>query len=401
MNKSIRLITFFLIITLLFSQFTPIFAVDTLLNSRFNLNYKGERGYQIMPLSYENASIETSFKGLADRAIALKTASNYSSSKALQVLSETKSVVNKITVRDYLKYEDMFLNNVNNGGNYSIMFTYDSFIMRNVLYAMIKNNASYTDLLKAIQIIYDTAISQTKKDAFRSDALEVLKDLNILADYTSNSDISNMLFYVSRTASGVHGSYNGSKTIPSMNIASSYNQYLKEQKDKGTYNGEVEHNENRHESEFTPGGSSGIDEIMPTPEQKNPITSDENFPSDSNNDKFISDSFMEDLDSVYEGTINYKYTLYYTLDKSNPNATYNKTRVTIKSFATYQDILDALLFISKNSEVKLIEDSEAFMTITEGKSYVMIKSDELYDAASIEDLFDCYKDFGLFLMSET
>lgn len=395
-RKSIKIFALFLTAILLFSQITLIFASDTLLNSRFNLDYMGDRGYQIIPLSYENPAVESSFEGLADRAIELKIANNYSTSKALKVLSETKSIVNKITVKDYLKYEDIFLSDCDRGGNYSVMFTYDSFIMRNALYAMIKGGASYTDLLKAIQTVYDTAVIQTKKDAFRSDALEVLKDLNILASYTSDSNIADMLYYVSKKASGVHGNYDGSTTIPSMNIASSYNEYLKEQSEKGTVDGTIEHNENRHESEWTPGGSSGVDEIMRPPSQQHP--SDGNFITNPNNDKFLNDSFMDDIDGIYDGTGNYKYVLYYTLDKSAQAPTYEKTKVSVKEYATYQDLLNVLIFISKNSDLFLIEDSEAFMTVIEGKSCVLKKSDELYDSVAIEKLFECYKDFGLMLV---
>ena len=394
-TKYTRILAIFLIIIELFLIVTPIPA-NALLNGHFNLDYTSSMGYTIMRLNYSNPSVKTSFEKLAERSVKLKNSGTYSYSSAIQILTETKSVVNKITESDYEIYEDTYKTNLANNGMMVYQYTYESFIARNVLYAMMKEKASYSEFLKAIQLIYDMAVIQSQKGAFRSDALNALADLNILASYSTNENVKDMLFYVSKFASGISGSYNGSSTISSVNIATKYQNYLDDQYDKSHDSGKVEHNTNQHESEYAPGGYGDYETIVLPSDNQN-LLPDNWSP---NEDVFEKDTFSSDLKDIYGGNSVGKLTLYYTLNKSDANPKYQKTKITTKQFITYEDIIEVLKTISRNSSLMYVEDSDAVLVVYDGVCSVLDKSDTLYDENSIKTLFSNLKDFGLYIGSE-
>lgn len=342
-----RLLAFFLVVIQLFSLTVPAAADDVLLEQRFNLDYIGSRGYQILELYYENVAVRSMFSDLADRSIALKT--TYSTSEAIAILTETKSVVKKITKDDYKRYGDAFEADVDSGSAMmSARFTFDSFIMRNVLYAMLKSKASYNELMKAIQLIYDTGVIQTEKEAFRSDALDVLIDAKILASYTTENNIADMLYYVSKFSSGVHGNYTGDAPIKSVNVSNKYDEYLQDEYDKSHGGGDIEHNQNTEDSEYSPGGYVDGEEMVTPPTTIPGVDSDN---QNGNGTILDEDNFSSDIDGILDGSGVGKYTLCYTTTKSSEKPSYQKTKITTKQYVTYDNIISVLTTADRKSVV--------------------------------------------------
>ena len=308
MKRYTRPLAVVLIIIQLFLIISPI-KTNALINSLFNLEKTCSVGYTVMSLSYENPSVTTSFEGLADRALALKNG-GYSYSKAIQILTETKSVVNKISKADYKTYQERYLRNIEANGVMAYQYTYDSFIMRNVLYAMFLNNASYTELLNAMQVIYDTAVIQTQKSAFRSDALRVLVDASAIATLTTNEKTSDMIHYVSQYASGLCSTYTGSKPISSVLLSTKYQNHLQDEYDKLHPDFEVD-DEDDDNSGYAPDGFGNQNIALPPISDGYKPDTNTGAPN-RNEDVFMSDSFSSDLSDIYNGTITHKYTLCYT-----------------------------------------------------------------------------------------
>ena len=398
MKTKQRCLALILIIIYLCSFIQPVNSYS-LLDSRFNLDYNNSKGKTIMGSFYSNDSIPKSFSKLADRALALKK--SYSYSEAIQILTETKTILNKTTVSDYDLYEERFEKSIELSGSMAYQFTYDSFIMRNVLYSMYRNKASYTQMLNALQIVYDCAVIQTKKDAFRSDALDVLRDLNILASLESDKDRSDMLFYISNIASGTHGSYDGKTTIPSINLSKNYDAYLKEKYDESHTDTPVQDNTNRDESDYFP---DGYTPDMNPDRPSNPGTS---IPPLINDDDFTSsgpirdDSFSSDIDGIAGDTTAGKLILCYTTNKNETSPTYTKSKITTKQFVTYANIVSVLTTAARNTDLIIVEDSDAVLAVYDGKCVVVEKNDTLYDVQAVAKMFETLNGFGLALCSDS
>lgn len=390
-----RLVAIILIVSALASFMLPINALS-MLDERFNLGYSNSLGRTIIGDFYENASVAASYSKLADRALALKNG-GYSYTAAIQILNETRAVLKKTTTADYDRYEEMFENGVQTSSSITYRFTYDSFIMRNVLYAMFVNDASYSQMLNAIQIIYDCAIIQSQKDAFRSDALDVLSDLKIIASYEGNKDKADMLFYVSNISSGAHSGYSEGSKLPSKDIADSYQDYLDELYDNSHYEGPVIDNTsgNNPDSNLSGGTGEVVNPYIPIQPGGtiNPdITLDDDYT--------ITDSFMNDLSNLHAGKGLDNLVLFYTVEKTNEDPTYFKTKIKTSKTVSYENIVTALLTASRNTDLIIVEDTDAVLLIHNGSCTVLAQSDKRYAVEDVAELFTALKDFGLFLGDE-
>lgn len=397
MKTKQRCLAIILIIAALFTIIQPISAYS-MLDEQFNLGYNNSAGKTIFEGFYSDPSIPISFSKLAERALNLKVSGKYSYTSAIQILNETKAILKKTTTADYDQYEKIFNNGVAANNSLAGRFTYDSFIMRNVLYTMHVNNASYTQMLNAIQIVYDCAIIQSQKDAFRCDALDVLRDLNIIASYESDKSTAEMLFYVSKIASGAHGTYNGKTNLPDKNIANNYQKYLDEQADKShSSGGVIDNTGSDNDNKVSAGVNNGMDYI---PDDK-PYQDEGYWEQYKDSGIYLEDSFHENLEKLHGGKDLSSLILFYTLDKSNEVPAYYKTRITTRQFVSYENIVTALLTAARNSDLILIEDAEAVLLVHNGSCSVLVQSDKQYDMEAVAELFLGLQDFGLLLGEES
>ena len=385
-----------LIIAIFCSFIQPVFAVS-MLDQRFNLGYGSSLGKTIFSGFYENPSIPTSYSKLADRAIAIKN-TKYSYSSAIQILNETKAVLNKTTQNDYNEYEDMFQRGVQSSSSVANRFTYDSFIMRNVLYAMYMHGASYTQMLNAIQIIYDCAIVQSQKDAFRCDALDVLADLKIMAGYEGEGDRADMLYFVSSFASGMQGKYDGKTTLSSVDVAAKYQKYLEEQANKDKGDDEIKDNTEQDNAGNVSGGVGDVNVISPG--FKPGGSWDSNHDSTGNDSYFSDRDFGDTLNNLQSGQGLGTYVLFYTTEKNNKDPLYYRTKITTRESVSYENIVSALLTASRNTDLVLVEDSNAVLLVHNGSCTVLAQSDKKYTTKDVAELFSSLKEFGLFLGEE-
>jgi hypothetical protein len=266
---------------------------------------------------------------------------------------------------------------------------------------MIKSKASYNDIMKAIQLIYDTAVIQTEKEAFRSDALDVLSDLKILASYTGDKNISDMLYYVSNFATGTHSNYSGNDPIKSVNVSNKYDEYLKEEYDRLHGGDKIEDGTESDKPEYDSGGNTPTDELKPPTETipgDNTNNGNGNGSGGNTGGFMDNDNFMEDIGGMLDGSGAGKYVLCYTTDKTANNVEYHKTKITTKQYVTYENIISVLTSASRNSDLMFVEDTNAILVVYDGISCVIEKSDTLYGEAEIVKLFECFNNFGLALV---
>ena len=391
-------ISFLLIISMFLLNIINASAIDDAYYSLINKD-------EIIPYTYENSSVTSSLNSLIDRTETLKT--SYSLNEAISILNDLKNTVKNITSNDYknnynLKHNDK---NYETGNFYKYKNGHTAWIEENVIYLILTNSiSSETEVKDMLQTLYDISKIEMNEGAIESDTNILLVNMMYISEDLPKS-LQNFVNFVGSLAASDSMNYENGKKPSTDSLSKAYEDYQQEQKDKENESKEIEESNSKvntieeKQNTFT----SDYDSFDSTSIKEDDITTISNENSIPSNETSV-DNYINSMNQAASGRYvsvkKYVYkNIYYTLDKTAENPTWNDTGITITDDGDidYEKLMNVLNVIGRNDGYFFMEDADMSMLVADGNVLVLNKVD-IVKEDEINSLCDVFDKLGIKIM---
>ena len=358
---------------------------------------------RVADYSYHDKDLEDKLNALVLKTIELKQ--SFDKKEAKKVLAELKELSLKITKEDYKAQYDAYKEQYEIGANYKYKYSQPVWIERTLLGLYLQNlkgNELSSYLKEYIQVVYDIGVDEMKKDCELHSSMTILFELNdIKKDVPSN--MRDYIEYVQRESSVICNEFEDNGTKPkNENLEKAFDKKVKEEKEK-----EREEEAIRQESanqgkpskdNYVTSLDTEADKIMSSGNDSNSYGSSGTIAESYTS----SDDYMNQMNNLLTGSTvtNTDVSIenvYYTINKNEENPSWVDTGVSLEEDKTItcQKLITILSSISKAMDNSyLIEDTEQFMFIAEGKILVLNRQDSI-PVETLTTIFESYKQLGL------
>lgn len=349
---------------------------------------------KLLPYSYENKDVENEMTLLIDRTEELKT--KYSTADAIAILNELQNLMGSITESDYENEYAMIHdeNNYETGEYYKYKVSPTVWIVKNIIHCFSVYDANNIDeAKKAIDMIYDMALTEMKHGCHNDRLMQVIANLNKLSDRLPD-EYSEYLNYVSGLAAKDSLIYENGK-LPEDKIPSVVYEIDKNEQEEETVdaeNGKLIEVDRTIETETVDAEYWENTNTIQSTKQNTSISYDTNS----------MDAYKKRMNEIEnQGYVEVKEysikTIYYTLDKTTENPVWESTNIDLDTneeldYSTFVVMLSSLS--NKSKEFSFIEDSDMVMFIAEGQPLILNKVEKVA-AEEIDILFDQFEKLGI------
>lgn len=400
MNIKKRITSFLLVLTLIISNLSFIVANALEENAYFKNIDKSE----IIPYVYENQKVTKAINELIEKTETLKT--KYDIKTAISIITEVRDITKNITKKDYENNYNILHdpNNYETGEFYKYKYSQISWIETNVMYLVISNSVNDIDNIKILlDLLYEASCIEMNNDCKLSDSVHILKNLYFIKD-AFPENLKDFIDFTINKSNSINSMYEDGTKPTYVNLMKDYENVKKQEKDLDKKNKQESKKYKQAEDikeEKKDTSSLKLNDFINNNKDNVVVNSShyevKNYNVNANQSySALMDSIMNNS-QVAVKTYSIK-NIYYTLDKTVENPTWNDTGISItEEGISYSKLLNILSIIGRNDGYYFFEDSDMSMIIADNKNLV-INNVENIKEEEISTLFDSFDKLGIKVM---